>query len=102
MERDPGFRQALLEEGIERLLAGEVDLGKAVLRDYVNATIGFQELGDLTAKSPKSLMRMLGTGWESTGAPPVQDHQLPAGPRGLGTEGSRAPVSAAHERQLWL
>ena len=60
MERDPGFRQALLEEGIERLLAGEVDLGKAVLRDYVNATIGFQELGDLTAKSPKSLMRMLG------------------------------------------
>ena len=41
MERDPGFRQALLEEGIERLLAGEVDLGKAVLRDYVNATIGF-------------------------------------------------------------
>ncbi len=60
MERDPGFRQALLEEGIERLLAGEVDLGKAVLRDYVNATIGFRELGDLTAKSPKSLMRMLG------------------------------------------
>ena len=32
----------------------------AVLRDYVNATIGFQELGNLTAKSPKSLMRMLG------------------------------------------
>ena len=60
MNRDPAFRQALLEEGIERLLAGEVDLGKAVLRDYVNATIGFQELGDLTAKSPKSLMRMLG------------------------------------------
>ena len=60
MERDPSFRQALLEEGIERLLAGEVDLGKAVLRDYVNATIGFQELGGLTAKSPKSLMRMLG------------------------------------------
>ncbi len=39
MERDPGFRQALLEEAIERLLAGEVDLGKAVLRDYVNATL---------------------------------------------------------------
>jgi len=39
---------------------GEVDLGKSVLRDYVNATIGFRELGGLTAKSPKSLMRMLG------------------------------------------
>jgi len=33
---------------------------KAVLRDYINATIGFEELGDLTDKSPKSLMRMFG------------------------------------------
>ena len=41
------------------LLAGEVDVGKSILRDYVNVTIGFQELGGLTAKSPKSLMRML-------------------------------------------
>ena len=32
---------------------------KGVLRDYINATIGFEELGDLTEKSPKSLMRML-------------------------------------------
>ena len=59
LERDPGFRKALLEEGVQCLLAGEVDVGKSVLRDYVNATIGFQELGGLTAKSPKSLMRML-------------------------------------------
>ena len=59
LERDPGFREALLEEGVQCLLAGEVDVGKSVLRDYVNATIGFQELGGLTAKSPKSLMRML-------------------------------------------
>ena len=34
--------------------------GKAVLRDYINATIGFQGLSGLTAKSPKSLMRMFG------------------------------------------
>ncbi len=59
LERDPGFREALLEEGVQCLLAGEVDVGKSVLREYVNATIGFQELGGLTAKSPKSLMRML-------------------------------------------
>ena len=58
--RDPAFRNALLEEGVECLLSGEVDVGKSVLRDYVNATIGFQELGGLTHKSPKSLMRMLG------------------------------------------
>ena len=60
LDHDPGFREALLEEGVQCLLAGEVDLGKSVLRDYVNATIGFRELGGLTAKSPKSLMRMLG------------------------------------------
>ena len=35
LERDPGFREALLEEGVQCLLAGEVDLGKSVLRDYV-------------------------------------------------------------------
>ena len=60
LARDPGFREAMLEEGVQCLLAGEVDVGKSVLRDYVNATIGFQELGGLTEKSPKSLMRMLG------------------------------------------
>lgn len=60
IERDPGFRQTLLEEGVECLLAGDVEVGKSVLRDYVNATIGFRQLGGLTDKSPKSLMRMLG------------------------------------------
>ena len=43
------------------MLSGEVDTGKAVLRNYINATIGFQELGGLAKKSPKSLMRMFGT-----------------------------------------
>ena len=60
IERDSGFREALLEEAAERLLAGELAVGKSILRDFVNATVGFQELGTLTAKSPKSLMRMLG------------------------------------------
>ena len=60
VERDPAFREELLKEGIECLLSGDVDTGKAVLRDYINATIGFEELGDLTQKSPKSLMRMFG------------------------------------------
>ena len=61
IQRDPTFREELLKEGVECLLSGEVDTGKAVLRDYINATIGFQELGGLTAKSPKSLMRMFGS-----------------------------------------
>ena len=60
IERDPAFREALLKEGVECLLAGDAGTGKAVLRDYINATIGFRELGEQTGKSPKSLMRMLG------------------------------------------
>ena len=60
VEREPAFREALLTRGVECMLAGDVDTGRAVLRDYINATIGFQELGGLTDKSPKSLMRMFG------------------------------------------
>lgn len=36
-ERDPAFRQALLKEGVECLLAGDFKAGKIVLRDYINA-----------------------------------------------------------------
>lgn len=60
IERHPEFRELLLAEGVECLLAGEVEVGKTILRDYVNATVGFQELAGLTNKSSKSLMRMLG------------------------------------------
>ena len=60
MERDPVFREELLKQGIDCLLTGDVDTGKAILRDYINATIGFDALGTVTAKSPKSLMRMFG------------------------------------------
>ena len=57
---DPEFRRALLKESVESLLEGDVDTGKAVLRDYINATVGFEALGRLTGKPPKSLMRMFG------------------------------------------
>lgn len=42
------------------MLSGEVETGKAVLRNYINATVGFDKLATVTKKSPKSLMRMLG------------------------------------------
>ena len=59
-KRDAAFRKALLKEAIDCMLAGDVETGKAVLRGYINGTVGFAELGAATAKSPKSLMRMLG------------------------------------------
>ena len=57
---DTDFREGLLKEGVDCLLAGDVDTGKILLRDYINATIGFEELGSLTNRPPKSLMRMFG------------------------------------------
>lgn len=57
---DAKFRRALLREAVETYLSGDLDTGKAVLRDYVNATVGFQGLGERTAIPAKSLMRMLG------------------------------------------
>ena len=59
-QRDSAFRKALLQEGVECLLADDVDTGKAVLRDYINATIGFEELFRVFDKSSKNLMRMFG------------------------------------------
>jgi hypothetical protein len=59
--RDPAFRHALLREAVECFLSGEIEVGKRVLRDLINATVGFPALGRATRRSPKSLMRMLGT-----------------------------------------
>jgi DNA-binding phage protein len=59
-QQDAAFRRELLKEGIETFLAGDVETGKTILRDYVNATIGFGELAEVTGLPAKSLMRMLG------------------------------------------
>lgn len=59
-ERDGAFRKALLAEGVSALMAGEVETGKAILRDYINATIGFEKLAEETGTPSKSLMRMFG------------------------------------------
>ena len=59
-KRDAAFRKALLREAIDTFLSGDVESGKAVLRDFINATVGFSRLGRTMHRSPKSLMRMLG------------------------------------------
>lgn len=57
--QDAGFRVGLLREAIECILVGEPEAGKSLLRDYINATLGFDALGAAVGKSPKSVMRML-------------------------------------------
>ena len=54
------FHKVLLQEGVEHLLAGDIDTVKAVLREYIKATIGFAELSRVFDKSNKNLMHMFG------------------------------------------
>lgn len=60
LKRDPAYRKELLREGVECLLSGDLETGKAVLRDYINSTIGFEALSEVTRTPTKSLMRMFG------------------------------------------
>ena len=59
LQHDLSFREAFLEEAVDCLLSSDMETGKSLLRDYVNATIGFGELGELMDRSPKCLMLML-------------------------------------------
>jgi DNA-binding phage protein len=59
-EREPAFGRALFQEAVQALLPGETSDGRAALRAYINATIGFERLGEVLGRSPKSVMRMFG------------------------------------------
>ena len=59
VERDPAFAKALLDEAATLSLSGEPDAARLILRDLVNATVGFETLAELTQKPSKSLHRML-------------------------------------------
>jgi hypothetical protein len=43
-ERDPKFRKELLREGVECMLGGDIATAKTILRDYINATVGFMRM----------------------------------------------------------
>jgi hypothetical protein len=50
VRRDPAFARALRGEAATLLLNGEADSAPLVMRDLVNATVGFEALGDEIAK----------------------------------------------------
>lgn len=60
VRRDRAFRQGLLGDAIESLLSGDVALGKELLRDYINATVGFPKLAARTRIHAKTLHQMFG------------------------------------------
>ncbi len=59
VQHDPDFAKALLDEATTLFLNGEPDTARLILRDLVNATVGFEMLAAETAKPAKSLHRML-------------------------------------------
>jgi hypothetical protein len=60
VKSDPAYRTGLLSEAMESLLSGEVALGKELLRDYINATVGFPKLAGHTKLHVKTLHQMFG------------------------------------------
>ena len=89
--RDPAFGDALLREGIDTMLAGDVDTGKAILRDYIKATVGFEKLGEATGTPPKKPHPHARAARQSAGAQPLRHHRLPAKAGGRRTARGAGP-----------
>jgi|ERR1017187_10114104 DNA-binding phage protein len=65
---DQEFRRGLLSNAIDSLLAGEATLGREILRDFINATLGFPELARKTGIHVKTLHQMFGPKGNPTAA----------------------------------
>jgi DNA-binding phage protein len=59
IERDPEFAKALLDEAATLFLGDEPETARLMLRELVNATLGFEQLAKQTDLPSKSLHRML-------------------------------------------
>lgn len=57
--RDPAFAKAMLDEAATAFLNGEPHVARLILRDLVNASVGFEALAAQTNRPSKSLHRML-------------------------------------------
>ena len=58
VQREPAFAQALFDEALTLMLAGEPEAARVMLRDLINSTVGFETLAERTDKPAKSLHRM--------------------------------------------
>ena len=105
---DARFRAAMLTEAVNELLAGDLEAGKAMLRDYVNATLTFDGLAKETGKPSKSLPAHARAAWQPHGREPVRDYQ---GVAGVGTHPVRGkndktrrmnPPLSASPGEVWL
>ena len=69
-KKDPAYRKGMLTRGHAYLMAAtnneDLHIGRSLIRDYINATIGFPALAKRTKLSKQSLMRMFGTNGNPT------------------------------------
>ena len=74
---DAAFAESLLREGIGTMLTGDVETGKANLRDYIKATVGFEKLSEATdaGQKPDPHVR---PARQSASAQSLRRHRLPA------------------------
>lgn len=68
VQKDEKFRKGLLRDAVESLLAGENALGREILRDFINATLGFPALAEKTGIHAKTLHQMFGPRGNPTAA----------------------------------
>jgi DNA-binding phage protein len=59
VQRDGNYRETLFTGAINACLTGDTKKGRTMLRDLVNATLGFEGLAAAIKKPSKSLQRML-------------------------------------------
>ena len=59
VQKDPDFAVALFNEALTLFLNGEPESARLILRDLINATVGFEHIARVTHKPNKSIQRML-------------------------------------------
>lgn len=69
VQREPAFARALLDEATSLFLNDDPATARVILRDLVNATVGFEGLASATERPSKSLHRML----SATGNPSMDN-----------------------------
>jgi DNA-binding phage protein len=60
VEKDPTFRIELIVEATNAFLAGDIETGKSLRRDYLNATEALPTIASELDLNEKSIRRMLG------------------------------------------
>ena len=75
---DAAFAENLLREAIDTMLTGDVQTGKAALRDYIKATVGFEKLGEATDTHRQEPDPHVQRARQSSGAQSLRRDRLPA------------------------